>query len=367
MFKRNKWKLIISSAVILLPMLLGILFSKFMPERIAVHFGINGKPDGWSNPTVAFTVIPLVLLAVHWLCMILSSVIDKNQQQNKKITEITFWIIPVISLAANGTIFSIALGYTSGISAFVFIILAVAFLVIGNYMPKATRSRTTGIKIKWTLANDENWQATHRFGGKLLVVAGLVCIAAIPLPTIAFPFVAIALILLVVILPTVYSYRFYKKQIADGRATKEEYEKEYSKMIKNSKAVSVIVAISIPILAIVFVFLMFTGNVEVTLGDDAMTVDASFSKGFTINYEDIDSIEYRENGVSGERLMGFGSARLSLGTFKNDEFGTYTRYTYTGKRPCVVLTVDEKIFVIGGTNEESVKHIHDVVSEKISG
>ena len=364
MIKRNKWKLIISSAVILLPMLIGLMLGKFMPEKIAVHWGFNGDPDGFASPAVAFLVIPLILLAVHWLCMILSAVIDKDGGQNKKITEITFWIIPAISLASNGTVLAVALGYTSKISVIIYVLLAVAFIFIGNYLPKTTRNRTMGIKIRWAMSNDENWQATHRFSGKLFVAAGFVSLLAIPLPAVAFPFVAIGLILLIAILPTVYSYRFYKKQIAEGRATKEDYEKERVKMLKGGKVAVVISAIVVPVLIVFLVITMFTGNIEVELGDTSMTVDASFSGAVTFNYGDIDEVEYREEGVEGERIMGFGSARLLIGTFQNEEFGAYTRYTYTGDRPCVVLTLDGKKVVIGGTDADSVKQIYDVISEK---
>ena len=96
----------------------------------------------------------------------------------------------------------------------------------------------------------------------------------------------------------------------------------------------------------------------------AAAPNASFSGAVTFNYVDIDEVEYREEGVEGERIMGFGSARLLIGTFQNEEFGAYTRYTYTGDRPCVVLTLDGKKVVIGGTDADSVKQIYDVISEK---
>ena len=38
--------------------------------------------------------------------------------------------------------------------------------------------------------------------------------------------------------------------------------------------------------------------------------------------------ELREGNVDGTRIGGFGSFRLLLGFFENEEFGTYTRYTY---------------------------------------
>ena len=366
MIKKNKIKFIISSIVILLPVLFGVIGSKILPEEIAIHWGLDGSADAWGNPSAIFFILPLVLLAIHWICMILTSVIDKNIEQNKKVMGITFWIIPVISLMSCGVMFNIALGYTSNISAVVFAILGLAFIVIGNYIPKTTRNRTMGIKIKWTLANDENWAATHRFAGKVWVVIGFLCLLAIPLPSAALPFVMIGLILPCALLPIIYSYRFYKKQLAEGKATKEEYEKGYRDIFKNPKAAIIATVILVAVTLIVVAVLMFTGDIETELGESSLTVKADYWADITLNYEDIDAVEYREGGVGGERVNGVGSARLLLGIFRNDEFGTYTRYTYTGKKDCAVLTVDGKKIVIGAEDAQTTKQIYERISAEIS-
>lgn len=366
MIKRNKIKLIISSVIILLPVLIGIFGSKILPPETAIHWGLDGKADGWGNPSVIFFVLPLVLLAIHWICMIITAVIDKDAAQNKKVVSITFWIVPVISLMSCGVILSAVLGYTSKMSAIISLILALAFIIIGNYMPKITRNRTMGIKIKWTLSNDENWSATHRFAGKVYVVAGFVCLLAMPLPTVALPFVMIGLILPCILLPVIYSYRFYKKQLTEGKTSKEEYEKGYRDMFKNRKAAIIVTVILVAVVLTVIPVLMFTGNIETTLGDTSLTVKADYWTDITLNYEDIDAIEYREGGVEGQRISGVGSARLLLGIFRNDEFGTYTRYTYTGKKACIVLNVEGKTVVIGTDNDGTTKEIYERISAKIS-
>ena len=174
---------------------------------------------------------------------------------------------------------------------YIYVILAAAFIIIGNYMPKTTRNRSMGIKIKWALSNDENWNATHRLGGKLSVLAGVLCLLAIPLPPFSFIFVVPAVILLACVIPTIYSYRFYKRQLREGKATKEDYEKGYMRIIKNKKA-SVIVSVVLGVvLAIVLSVLMFTGSIETTFDDNALNVKASFWSDLTLNYEDIKDVE----------------------------------------------------------------------------
>lgn len=366
MIRKNKLKLIISSVIILLPMLVGILCKDMLADEVAIHWGINGQADGFANPAVAFIVIPLIMLAIHWICMIISSVIGKREEQSDKVMGLMFWIIPTITLATCGMVLAIALGYTANIGSIIYLLMGVMFIVIGNYLPKTKRSVTTGIKIKWTMANDENWAATHRYAGKLWVAAGLVCIVAMPLPTKWFPVVAISIIVLCMALPTIYSYRFYKKQVAEGKATKEEYDAEYNRFFKGKKEAKIVLSIVLPLVALLLLVTMFGGKLEVKLQDDALAIDASFWRYVEISYEDIDAAELREDCGSAQKVSGFNSARLHLGAFESDEFGLHTRYMYTKADTYLVLSVGERYVVIAMDTEEDTKAIYERVSAEIA-
>ena len=365
LLKQNKWHLLASSIVILLPMLVALFGGEVLPEQLTVHWGIDGAADGVASPTVAFVVLPAILLGIHWLCAILTALIDKNVEQNQKIMRMVLWIIPAISLMSTGTILAVSLGYTANIFAMIMLLLGVMFIVIGNYMPKIKRSRTAGIKIKWTLANEENWYATHRFSGKLYVILGFVCILCMPLPSKFFPFLCLPIILLCVLLPIIYSYRFYKKQIAEGKVTKEDYKEAYRKDFKNNKIALIISAILLPLVAILCAVMLFTGDIETIIGEDALTVKATFSSNLVIRYEDVDAIEYREGRVDGERVYGVGSPRLLTGTFRNEEFGTYTRYTYTKDTAHLILTVNGKTVVISTGDAAKTQEIYQTILAKI--
>ena len=347
LLNNHKGKLIISSIVILLPMLFGLLASKILPAEIAVHWGVSGNADGFMNSSMIFFILPSILLALHWLCMILTAVLDPTAAENQKMFGMMFWIIPAISLIGCGMIFAGGLGYTTKLSAPVYIILGLTFIVIGNYMPKTTRNVTMGMKIKWTLANDDNWNATHRLAGKLYVAVGFLLLLAIPLPVKFLPYLLISAIAVTILIPTVYSYCFYKKQLRNGTATAEDYQQEMNKMFKAKKAPVIVSVVMIVLIVLVLIPLMFLGKVEATVGEDALTVKATFWEDLTLSYDEIDGMEYREEGVDGSRVGGYGSAKLLRGGFQNDEFGSYTRYTYTGDGPCIVLTVGERIIVIG--------------------
>ena len=77
-------------------------------------------------------------------------------------------------------------------------------------MPKMKQSYTIGIKLPWTLNSEENWYRTHRFAGGAFMLGGAFVIVAGFMEMMWVAFVAL---LLVAMLPTVYSYLLYKKGI----------------------------------------------------------------------------------------------------------------------------------------------------------
>ena len=135
---------------------------------------------------------------------------------------------------------------------------------------------------------------------------------------------------------------------------------------KNKKAAIIVSIIITAILVIFFPILMFTGDINATLDDTSLKIEASFSGDLTLKYEDIDEIEYREGSVDGTRVVGFNSARLLTGSFENEEFGLYTRYTYTGNKPCVVIKSGEETFVIGLNSSEDTKALYEEIFNKIA-
>jgi len=105
--------------------------------------------------------------------------------------------------------------------------------------------------------------------------------------------------------------------------------------------------------------------IAVNCGETSFTVEATYWPDLTVEYDAVDSVEYRTEDTPGVRTGGFGSARLMMGNFRNEEFGNYTRYSYTGRGPCVVVTSEEKILVLGGRNVEETERIYQTLLEKI--
>ena len=357
MIKKNKWNLLFSSIVILLPIAFGLIFWNSLPEELTTHWGAGGQADGWMTKGATIFILPLILLAIHWLCFLASCKLPGGSDQNPKLLKLVLWIIPIISLAANGTIYAVAFGKEINPVFFIFPLMGILFIAIGNYLPKCKRNIAAGIKVKWALQNEENWYATHRFSGKVYVIGGFFLLACMFLPTVIALWAGVIALVLMVFAPVIYSYAYYKKQVKAGTYT--------TTPLPQSKAAKIVALVTVPLVLILVVVVLFTGNVNVSYEETAFTIEASFWSDLTVEYDAIDSIEYREEGVSGSRVNGVGSARLLVGMFQNEEFGSYTRYTYTGSKPCVVLDAEGKILVINGKDTAATKAIYETLQSKI--
>lgn len=208
---KNKKTLVITSLICLLPIIVGALVYKRLPETIATHFDLNGNPDGWSSRAFAVFGLPAILLAVNLLLPFMLRADPKHENMSGALVNITIWTIPVLSLICSGLTLGRALGYDVRIERVLPVFMGVLFILIGNYLPKTKQSYTMGIKLPWTLASEENWNRTHRLAGFLWVLGGVFFIV---MSFIGWSVPAFVLPLAVMVLvPMVYSYLLYRKGI----------------------------------------------------------------------------------------------------------------------------------------------------------
>ncbi len=342
MLKNNKGKLLVSSVIILLPMSAGLLLWNRLPD----NFGQKG-----------FTVfgLPLILLATHWGCLLVTSLDKKQRGQNPKALSMIFWIIPFVSLYANGITYCAVLGRRFDPLIISPLMTGVLFLFIGNYLPKTKQNQTLGIRIPWTRNNEENWNRTHRFGGKVWFVCGLIMLFSVFLPDDLIMPLNLCVFCAAVLLPVTYSYGIYRQHRREGISYMPAPKD------KNHRLAA---GISIAVVALILLgtaVLMFTGDIEYTCTDNGLTIKADYWPDLTLGYAQITSAEYRTDLSAGARINGFGSARLLMGTFNNGELGTYTRYSYTGSHDCIVLQAGGETLVLGAKNNAETRALYEAI------
>ena len=210
MIKKNLKTMIITSIIILAPIVVGLILWDQLPAELATHFGENGEPNGWSSKEFAVFGMPLFLLAVHWFCAFFTGVDPKKENISNKMMTLVLWICPVVAIFGCGSTYMYALDDSINTTIMGVLLVGCMFLVVGNYMPKVKQSYTLGIKLPWTLNSEENWNRTHRFAGGIWMAAGVLVIIG------GFAevfWVVLVAIVIAVLVPTVYSYMLYKKGV----------------------------------------------------------------------------------------------------------------------------------------------------------
>ena len=193
----------------LIPMFIGLLLWNQLPEQIPSHWNIHGEVDGWSSKAFAVFFFPALLMAIHWVCVFASCADPKAKNYHPKMIRLVLWICPVLSLLLNSMVYATALGYQLSVEIIMPLLVGLMFLIIGNLLPKCRQSYTMGIKLPWTLANEENWNKTHRFGGKVWMAGGVMIMATAFMGSF---WLLIAAMVVMVAAPTIYSYCLYRKQ-----------------------------------------------------------------------------------------------------------------------------------------------------------
>ena len=205
MLKKKKKTLILTSIVTLLPILIGLVLWKKLPDTMATHFDLSNEANGFSSKPFAVFGLPLFCLVMLWICAIVTSSDPKKQNISPKVFTLVLWIVPVVSVFCAAMIYPYNLGYMWDMTFFAELFMGLLFIIVGNYLPKSRRNYTVGIKIPWTLANDENWNRTHRMAGFLWVICGIVFLvfALCGFRNYILLFVSI---FVVTIVPCIYSY-----------------------------------------------------------------------------------------------------------------------------------------------------------------
>ena len=199
--KEYKMSLISGSILTISPSLAGILLWNRLPGKVATHF---------DHHDMAVFGIPFLLLLIHLFCVFFTANDPKRKNINRRIFTMTLWLVPVVSVITCMSIYGLALGMDIDIGVIVNIMVGIMFIILGNYVHKVKQNYTVGMKLPWTLNSEENWNRTNRMTGWILILSGLLFLMNSLLLKTEIVF---AVILLVILVPMIYSFILYKKGI----------------------------------------------------------------------------------------------------------------------------------------------------------
>lgn len=209
MTKENKRTLVLTTIVCLIPIIVGIILYPQMPDTVVTHWDAAGNPNGWSSKLTGTIIYPGLLLLVNLAMPFLLRTDPKYENMDKKLKTLIQWVIPITCIFCSGTTLAAALGREVHVENFAPMFIGLLFVFIGNLLPKTKQSYTLGIKLPWTLNDEENWNKTHRLGGFVFVIAGFIIIAGSFTPWRGY--IVTAAIAASLAIPTLYSYILYRR------------------------------------------------------------------------------------------------------------------------------------------------------------
>lgn len=219
--KDNLGTVIVTSLVIMLHMLIGLCLWNKLPKQVPVHFDFTGAVDGWSSKAFAVFGVPGMILAVHIFCMITVAVDPKEQGISDKIYKIVLWIAPLISVCISVLIYGNALELPVDVVMITQLFIGVLYCILGNFMPKARRNYTYGMRVRWALDSEKNWSHTNRIAGWCMIVGGFLFIISGLTGALAgtgqsvFLITLFVAVMVMTIIPCFYSYFYYLKHRED--------------------------------------------------------------------------------------------------------------------------------------------------------
>lgn len=207
--------------IIITPVIYLAIIWNSLPETIAMHFDLKGNIDRYGNKNELLLMILALAVLNVIIYLLLPNIyrIDPKKQavENKsRLYRITFAIVTFMSAVLCMIIYSSIHGNIIFNTRFILAAVGLMIAVVGNYMHTIKPNFFAGIRIPWTLNNDENWKKTHLVGGKLFFAGGLlIAVICLFASTIVSMIVLVTIILLITLITCVYSYRLYKKQKAN--------------------------------------------------------------------------------------------------------------------------------------------------------
>lgn len=220
---KNYRKLFLLSiiAVVVMFILSGYVWLQIgIEDEVCAGWNIVGDCGGKLLGVFAVPTLTAVTLgSLYWFFRI-----EPRQrhlaQSHKALT--TIWAMWLVFFFVVQTVLLLnLLGREPAIATYWPILAGVVSLVMGNYLGKIRSNTIAGFRTPWTLASELSWNKTHRLGGRLLFVLGLVLIAG---PLIIMGdfwayFIIVASLLWVVVL-ALYSYTIWKR---DPHHTRPEW------------------------------------------------------------------------------------------------------------------------------------------------
>ena len=200
--------------LILMSFLIGVCLYSQMPEKMASHWNSKGEVDDYMPRFWALFLMPILSFGLFLLFLLVPKIDPLKQNIEKFRKYYDGFIVLIIGFLFYVYLLTIFwnLGFRFNMAQLMMPALGALFYYCGVLIENAKRNWFIGIRTPWTLSSEMVWDKTHKLGGKLFKIAGIIALFGIILESYAFIFLIIPVIFISIYL-IAYSYFEFQKEI----------------------------------------------------------------------------------------------------------------------------------------------------------
>ena len=212
---KTKWSIAAMWLLALVPLILVAALYARLPDQVPLHWGIDGAVNRYGSKSELWLLAALgpgTALLLQFLPRLDPK--KRNYERFHTYYEATALVVEAFMAGVTGVMLveSLRPG-TLSMGRVVSALVGLLFLFLGSLMGKVKPNFFMGIRTPWTISDPDVWNRTHRLGGGLFFLAGLVTVvSALLLPEAVTFWVLLAGALAAALVPTVMSYLWYRKK-----------------------------------------------------------------------------------------------------------------------------------------------------------
>jgi uncharacterized membrane protein len=210
----SKSKLLITIAILII-ISLAMSFAVYnkVPEELITHWGMNGEANGYMPKDIGLFLVPImgIIISVIMLAIPLIDPLKKNIHSFIKYYNMFILIMLGFLLYIHAITILINLGYDLNINQLIGPAIGVLLFFAGILIGHVKKNYMIGIRTPWTLASENVWNKTHEKGKTLFKASGIICFFGLFMPSYAFWFILVPIIISVIYL-FAYSYLEFKNE-----------------------------------------------------------------------------------------------------------------------------------------------------------
>ncbi len=199
-------------AVSLLPFVYLAYIWPSLPQSVPMHWNASGEIDHWGDKSETL-MIPILMTGLAYVLFLILPKIDpkgKLESMGNKLNSFRMILTCFMSVLSLYVLYSIKTHNAD--PKMLFPLLGLLFAFLGNYMKTMKPNYFIGFRTPWTLENEEVWKKTHKMGGMLWFIGGLLMTFTFLLEGKTQLYTFMAILVVITIIPVVYSYLEFQKQ-----------------------------------------------------------------------------------------------------------------------------------------------------------